>query len=252
MFELNKSYGASSSSGLGTDDIAASILEQDDADGDGLLSLSETSLDEDRFNEIDSDGDGYISAEELSADAKSHMQQNAAMGQLSVLMQSGNSDEIAASILEKDDEDGDGLLSLSETSLDEDRFNEIDSDGDGYISAEELSADMQENMAEGSAATAAAASESVAATTQTASTDETTSASSSGSSSSSSSSDDEEDYDEYDLNKDGVVTVDELLQAFNQGDSGAASKLQSMGDGMLSAMSQRFATEAYQQQQQLV
>jgi hypothetical protein len=143
-------------------------------------------------------------------------------------------DEMAASIVEQDDQDGDGLLSLSETPLDEDRFDEIDADGDGFISADELSADAQEHMSEAPTGMQGMAMGGSAGASQ----------SSSGSSDGESS---DEDYDQYDLNEDGVVTLDELMQAFRQGDQ----SLQSLFDGMDSGTSdliQRLANEAYQAQ----
>lgn len=215
------------------DEMTAFIVEKDDADGDGLLSLKETPLDEDRFNAIDADGNGFISAEELSADAQQRMEdKNAMMGQLSCLMQEADPDEMAASIFERDDADGDGLLSLKETSLDEDRFNSIDTDGDGFITAEELSTHMQENAAQGAPPTGQGM--------------ETQAASASGSGSDESESD--EEYDEYDLNKDGVVTIDELLQAYQGGDTSLSSLFQGMDDSDVSAQRQRMAMEAYQTQ----
>lgn len=147
-------------------------------------------------------------------------------------------EDMAASIVDKDDRDGDGFLSLAETPLDEDRFNEIDADGDGLVSAEELSADAQadrsgnppptqgtEGMAAGGGASAGGASGSA-------------------SGSGDGSSDDDEVYDQYDLNEDGVVTLDELMQAFRQGDSGVQSLFQDMGGGS-SDLRQRLANEAY-------
>jgi hypothetical protein len=145
-------------------------------------------------------------------------------------------DEMAASIVEQDDQDGDGFLSLSETPLDEDRFNEIDADGDGLISADELSADAQEHMSENPPP--------MQGTEGMAMGGSAGSAQSSGSSDGESS---DEDYDQYDLNEDGVVTLDELMQAFRQGDQ----SLQSLFDGMDSGTSdliQRLANEAYQAQ----
>ncbi len=225
---------SSRTGGESSDDIAASIINKDDADGDGLLSLSETPLDEERFSAIDSDGDGFISAEELSADAQSRQQNmNSLVSELAMRMQGMDPDEMAESIVAKDDADGDGVLSLDETPLDEDRFNSIDADGDGYISAAELSADAQENMEQGAPAAAAQGSE-----TQSAA------ASASGSGGSES----EEEYDEYDLNEDGVVSFDELLQAFNSGDNNVKNLLQSMGGGAVSSMTSRLASEAYQAQ----
>lgn len=139
-------------------------------------------------------------------------------------------DEMAASIVEKDDKDGDGLLNLSETPLDQDRFDAIDADGDGFISADELSADAKEHMAETPTGTQGMAMGGASGSAR----------SSSGSGGGESS---DEDYDQYDLNEDGVVTLDELMQAFRQGDQ----SLQSLFDGMdgATSLNQRLASQAY-------
>ena len=137
-----------------------------------------------------------------------------------------SSDDIAQSIVEKDDTDGDGLLSLSETPLEEDRFNEIDADGDGFISTEELSAGAEQNMAAGGMPPQGGGA-----------------SASSGSGEST-----DEDYDTYDLNEDGVVTLDELLQAFKQGDQSLNSLFESLDNGTATATTQRLALEAYQAQ----
>ncbi|WP_272699228.1 hypothetical protein [Desulfovibrio sp. Fe33] len=60
------------------------------------------------------------------------------------------------------------------------------------------------------------------------------------------SSSDEEEYDAYDLNEDGVVTVDELLQAFRQGDASVQALFE--GSGGSSALLQRLASQAYEAQ----
>lgn len=147
---------------------------------------------------------------------------------------SSDPEEMAASIVAKDDQDGDGFLSLAETPLDEDRFNEIDGDGDGLISTEELSADAEQRMAqgappmqgmEGMAMGEAGASQS---------------ASGSGGESS------DEEYDEYDFNEDGVVSMDELLQAIQQGDTSLQALINEGGGN--SALIQRLAAQAYQAQ----
>lgn len=146
-------------------------------------------------------------------------------------------DEMAASIVEKDDQDGDGFLSLAETPLDEDRFNEIDADGDGLISTDELSADAQKNMAEGPPPMQGM--EGMAGGASAGSAQASSGSGDSGSS-------DEEDYDAYDLNEDGVVSLDELMQAFRQGDASLQSLFESTGGS--SSLLQRLASEAYQAQ----
>lgn len=237
-YGMGQMAGSSGNRGPSSDEIAASIFERDDADGDGLLSLSETPLDQDRFDEIDTDGDGFLTQEELSQDAESHM--NNLTGQVGMMMQGLSPSDMAASIVESDDADGDGVLTLEETPLDEDQFNAIDADGDGFITADELSAHMEENMAEGMSMPPAGAEEMAAEVSGSA-----TGIAASGSSSSSSGS---EEYDAYDLNEDGVVTVDELLQAFQSGDASLRTLFESMGEGMMSTMQTRMAMEAYQAQ----
>lgn len=144
--------------------------------------------------------------------------------------QSGDTDEMAEFIINQDDADGDGLLSIEETPLDEDRFAEIDTDSDGFISQEELSASAQ-NGAQESQSLAGALN----------------SAGSGSESDSEESSEEEEEYDTYDLNEDGVVSLDELLQAFQQGDNSLESLFGDSENGV-SAMTQKLAMAAYEAQ----
>lgn len=212
------------------EEFASSIMEQDDTDGDGLLSLGETPLDEDRFNSIDADGDGYLSREELSDDFESHMEE--LMNKASMTMQSMDPSAMAQAIVDNDDTDGDGMLSQDETPLDDDRFSEIDADGDGLITADELSADAQEHMAEageGMMASPPPMGEMTAG---------------GGASSGSGESQSEEEYDAYDLNQDGQVSLDELLQAFRNGDSTLDELFGDSGNSV-SSQTQRLAMDAY-------
>ncbi|MEF2146435.1 MAG: hypothetical protein V3573_13405 [Desulfovibrionaceae bacterium] len=54
-----------------SEEMAAKMSEQmmseQDADGDGILSLEETGLSEDVFSELDTNGDGTVDAEDLNA-----------------------------------------------------------------------------------------------------------------------------------------------------------------------------------------
>jgi hypothetical protein len=52
------------------------------------------------------------------------------------------------------------------------------------------------------------------------------------------------EYDQYDLNEDGTVSLGELLQAMNQGDTGAQAMVRDI-DGESSTLMQRLASGAY-------
>ena len=49
------------------EDMAAGMIEEEDGDGDGSLSIDELGLSEEDFAEIDTDGDGLMSSEEIIA-----------------------------------------------------------------------------------------------------------------------------------------------------------------------------------------
>lgn len=99
-----------------------------DLNGDGALSLEELQAQRDaRFAEIDTDGDGGISAEEMIAHA----------GQ--------RAEDRAARMIERLDENGDGVLQMDEmpdrgADRAERMFDRIDENEDGVISAEEFEA----------------------------------------------------------------------------------------------------------------
>ena len=46
--------------------------------------------------------------------------------------------EMIAEILSREDEDGDGMISVEESALDSEAFNNMDADGDGLLTEEEL------------------------------------------------------------------------------------------------------------------
>jgi len=52
------------------------------------------------------------------------------------------------------------------------------------------------------------------------------------------------EHDQYDLNEDGTVSLGELLQAMNQGDTGAQAMVRDI-DGESSTLMQRLASGAY-------
>lgn len=208
--------------GENSEEFASSFVNEKDGDGNGTLSLTETGFDEKRFTGIDSDGDGQLSEEEVAADVEKRWQENGQMmGGLGMLMQGmpgKDGKDFASALISESDADGDGSLNSEESGLSSELFSALDTDGDGQITTEEINAAMQplEGMGTpGGQEQAAAVADSSTASATAASTD--------ASSASSSSSSDEEEYDAYDLNEDGVVTMDELRQAFAAGDISLSS-----------------------------
>lgn len=55
--------------------FSTKIMEENDADGDGLLSLEELEIDSEHFAKIDTDGDNLLSKEELQSDMQSKMEE---------------------------------------------------------------------------------------------------------------------------------------------------------------------------------
>ncbi|WP_320174405.1 EF-hand domain-containing protein [Maridesulfovibrio sp.] len=225
-----------------SEDFVSSIIGDQDSDGDGQLSSSEAGFLSDIFTEIDSDGDGSLSQEEMVADLENRQQQKALMVQMSVSMVGNPGQNLIDSLMEELDSDGDSMISAEESGLSEELFNSLDTDGDGNLSAEEIAESMRppEEMmpSEGMG-----------------------NAVSSSSAGSSSSDDSEEEYDEYDYNQDGVVTLDELQKAFANGDTSLAgivgedsqlNQNSSEEDGQSGqsgqSILQRMAMNAYQQQ----
>ncbi|SME97118.1 hypothetical protein [Desulfovibrio gilichinskyi] len=223
--------------GSSAEDFVSSMVADNDGDGDGLLSLKESGMSSDLFNTIDADSDGQASQEELLAD----LENQGMMGELSVFMQGGANSgmSLTETLMNNMDIDGDSLLSQEETGLNDELFSVLDADSDGSISGEELDAAMTPPDATEQASVATAASSASSGSEVSAS------------SSSSDEDEDEETYDAYDLNEDGVVTADELLQAFNNGDESLADVVgkssESEGQNGQSPLS-RMAMKAYQTQ----
>jgi len=133
-------------------EMATNIISQEDTDDDGMISASESALKSDQFNAIDSDSDGLLTSEELqahfeaiSADMSSQMAPPPPPGPPPA---QGSAEDMAASILEQDDTDGDGVISVDEAQCDSSVFKEIDTDGDGYLTTEELQTNFEKMEAE--------------------------------------------------------------------------------------------------------
>jgi hypothetical protein len=122
---------------------AATIIETEDTNEDGVLSIEETRLTEEMFANADTDSDGMLTLEELE-----EMLANgppAAGGGMSGMgggMGGGGAmgpePMSIESIFETEDVDGDELINAKESALPDEIFSEIDTDQDGYLTAEEI------------------------------------------------------------------------------------------------------------------
>jgi len=136
-------------------DMAEFLIKQKDTDGDGALSASELGAQGDMFSEIDSDGNGSLTLEELTTDAENRRADMERQGFSPGMPPSGlmgmgqmSASDMASSLLENSDEDGDSMLSVSETKFSKDEFSGIDSDGDGKLSLDELTSDAEKRISE--------------------------------------------------------------------------------------------------------
>jgi Ca2+-binding EF-hand superfamily protein len=124
---------------------AATIIENEDTNEDGVLSVEETRLTEDMFADADTDSDGTLTGEELE-----EMLANgppAGMSGMSGGGGMGSKPMSIESIFETEDTDGDGKISAEESVLSDEMFSEIDTDQDGLLTAEEIET-SQENKKE--------------------------------------------------------------------------------------------------------
>jgi len=103
---------------------ASSFIEQFDANGDGLVSVSEFPGDETMFTSLDVDGSEYIDESEAPQGGPPPH---------------GRPDPEA--MIEEFDSDGDGRLSSAEFPGPADHFDRLDTDADELLSADELQAD---------------------------------------------------------------------------------------------------------------
>ena len=130
---------------------ATAIIEKEDTDENGVLSVEETSLTEEMFSDADTDSDGTLTLEELEEMlANGPPPGGSGMGGMSGMGGGGGTGEDTMSIesiFETEDADGDELISAEESALSDEMFSEIDTDQDGYITAEEIEA-SQENIKE--------------------------------------------------------------------------------------------------------
>ena len=117
------------------------IMEKEDANLDGVLTIDETHMSEDMFSNVDADSDSQLTTEELE-DMLSHPPPMMGGGGGMSGMKGGMGKFDAASIMEKEDTDLDSSISAEESSLPDEVFSELDTNQDGMISLEELQAGM--------------------------------------------------------------------------------------------------------------
>lgn len=119
---------------------ADSIMEKDDANLDGVLTIDETPMSEEMFSDADADSDGQLNTQELEEMLSS--------GPPPPPMTGGGMGG-AQSVLDAEDTDEDGSISAEESSLSSEVFSLLDTNEDGVISQDEIEAaqtDRQENM----------------------------------------------------------------------------------------------------------
>jgi Ca2+-binding EF-hand superfamily protein len=178
-----------------TEDLAANIIAENDADSDGALSLEESEGYEGQFTAADADGDGLVTKEELVAMMQSFKPGGPPPGV--------STEDLAANIIAENDADGDGALGLAESEGHEGQHIAADADGDGVVTKEELVAMIEAEWPMGPPSTEEDAARRIA--KQDADGDGVISASESGVT--------DEIFNAIDTNEDGVVSQDELEAA---------------------------------------
>ena len=128
---------------------ADSIMEKDDANLDGVLTIDETPLSEDMFSDADSDSDGRLNIlelEEMLSNGPPPPMRGGGKGQG---MMAGGGMGGAPPIPDAEDTDEESSISSEESSLSSEVFSFLDTNKDGVISQDEIEAaqtDRQENM----------------------------------------------------------------------------------------------------------
>jgi len=133
-----------------SEEVAESTVKSLDRNKDSALTRKESGLSQTAFANADADGDGALSVQEL-ADALANERALIAAG----LASSDSKDSVTGALIDQIDlvdhmegvtdklmtlldKDGDSGLSLKESGLEEELFNQVDADGDGVISSQEL------------------------------------------------------------------------------------------------------------------
>lgn len=135
--------------GFNPPDIEASnIMEREDANLDGVITTDESQLSADMFSNADSDEDGQLTTEELEEMLAAKGPPGNSMQGMEGMPDMGGkgpppppppgSGFDVDRILEQEDQDGDGTISMEESSLSDEEFSVIDENQDGIITIDEI------------------------------------------------------------------------------------------------------------------
>jgi hypothetical protein len=133
-----------------------SIMETDDANQDGVLTIDETPMSESMFADADSDSSGDLNSDELEEVFSNGPPPMMGGGPPPMMgggppPPSGDVGSTEASELEallaEEDTDEDGSISAEETSLASEIFSQLDLNQDGILSQDEIQQGMDEHEA---------------------------------------------------------------------------------------------------------
>lgn len=212
--------------------ITSDIMEVSDLDSDSLLAIDEVNLSDETFSSMDEDGDGFLSATEIETSFSSMLENMknkttspeefgamlTNMGlEVPPLPQQNrgmpNASAMASDIFSKNDINEDGLLSIDEFDISEELISSLDSDEDGSISQEELAQGLQtlfDNVASGDMSKEEVGDTLTSLGVEPPAGGQGAGPGGGGGGGGESSS--SEEYDEADLNEDGIVTAAEQAE----------------------------------------
>ncbi|NDV24014.1 EF-hand domain-containing protein [Desulfovibrio sp. JC022] len=170
-------------------DFLDSLMISKDKDSNGVLSFDESGLTKEKFSKLDADGNGQVSPSEVQAVLDKLQKEKGELGKLDVQMQ--QAEEVAA---KAPNPAAQQMVGFEESGLDEDTFNMLDSDGDGKVSQADIDSVVGEEQQPEEQGDGSLFSEALSEFEKNFFRKE-------------------EDEEEKDLNKDGVVSEEEELQA---------------------------------------
>jgi len=146
------------SSTTSIEDFISKIISNEDKDGDGVISAAETRMPSNMFSRIDADGDGKLTAEEMQTDMENmpppprmggmkkkkadDSDETDATNALEELLGTNDDSDLISKVvsktIKKNDKDGDGALSSTETNMTAEKFAQLDKNSDGVLDSDEL------------------------------------------------------------------------------------------------------------------